>query len=125
MMQKPLSLRNALYSVALSAIVMMIVGMILVVLIHFDTDAAGPQQVFESHLAALDAQDVETAGQFTLDECSLPDELPDFAYQDSFQVKEVWISGDGDEAILGLTVPVGLPNIALLEKVEGEWLITC
>ena len=119
------SLRNVFIACILFGIGLLFTSLTLLGITQFGGDAAGPQQVFESHLAALDAQDTETAAQYTLDECSLPDVLPDFAYRRSFRVKEVWISADGEEAILGLIVPAGLPNIALLEKVEGEWLITC
>jgi hypothetical protein len=100
----------------------------------------GPRDVFEAHLAALDAGDWELSDIYVKGECTIgflagaednPQEVLDetlasgFSFRRTFDVEEVWISEDSTEAILGLNTPSGLPSTAMLEKVEGEWLIAC
>lgn len=130
----------------LKRMVAVVVGMMVVILIALllvmsrGGTAPGPADVFESHLAALDAADWRLADTFVKDECTVgftvgyddPQEAlqealdSGFSFRRAFDVQEVWISEDGSEALLGVkTTPPDLPNVIELEKVDGEWLVAC
>ncbi len=104
---------------------------------HFSSDPVGPQDVFERHLMALDDQDWELANTYVTEWCQSDLEgveaagrgLEDsgFSFYRAFAVEEVWISEDGLEALLGLDVSpnLPLPRVATMERVDGEWLVSC
>ncbi len=97
---------------------------------------AGVREAFEAHLAALDAGDWELSDSFVKDECTISaagdsekalQEVIDggFSYRRAFDIDDVWINEDGTEAILELQTPPELPDIAVLDLVDGEWLVAC
>ena len=96
----------------------------------------GPRKAFEAHIAALDAGEWELSDTYTKDECTIAaaggseemlQEVLDggFSYRRTFQIEDVWINEDGTEAILELEAPPKLPPVAVLDLVDGEWLIAC
>ncbi len=97
---------------------------------------SGPRAAFEAHIAALDAGEWELSDTYARDECTiaaaggsgemLQEVLDDgFSYRRTFQIEDVWINEDGTEAILELGTPSELPPVAVLDLVDGEWLIAC
>ncbi len=101
-------------------------------------DAVGPQQVFETHLLALDEQDWELADTFVVERCQVSgSQAREIAGQDlksrgfsfvrAFVVDEIWFKDDGQTALLGLLTPpnLPLPGVATMVQVDGEWLVSC
>lgn len=94
-----------------------------------------PRTAFEAHIAALDAGEWALSDTYTKAECTIAatgsaetlQEVIDggFSYRRTFQIEDVWINEAGDEAILELNTPSELPQVAVLDLVEGEWLVTC
>ena len=99
----------------------------------------GPEDVFQSHLVALEAGDWPLASTYLKDGCNVDfsadhddpqaalDELlaSGFSFQQSIEVDEVWINTNDKEALLGLVMGSRLPQIVELEKIDGDWLISC
>ncbi len=134
--------RNSLAKMLLSGglaflVAALAVGILVVTGAYNDNPLGDPQQAFERHLMALDDQDWELANTYVTEWCQSDLEgaaaagrdLKDsgFLFYRAFAVAEVWISEDGLEALLGLDVPrnSSLPRVATMERVDGEWLVSC
>ncbi len=110
-----------------------------IVLVDFGNgNSVGPQQAFETHLAALDEQNWELADTFVLEHCQIDNDVSretasqdlkrlGFSFSTAFVVDEVWLNVDGRRALLGLETPVNLalPGVASMERVDGDWLVSC
>lgn len=121
----------------LAAAILVGLSIVSITLLIVDS-SPGPEDVFQSHLAALDAGDWPSASIYLKDGCAVDfsidyddpqvalDELlaSGFSFQ-SLRVDEVWINTNGKEALLGLVGRSGLPQIIELEKIDGDWLIGC
>ncbi len=112
------------------------------VLVDFEkTDfdnSVGPQQAFEDHLLALDEQQWELADTFVVARCQTDNaeareaagqdlKRMGFSFSRAFVVDEVWFNADERTVLLGLTTPANLllPGVASMERVDGDWLISC
>lgn len=96
----------------------------------------GPRQAFEAHLLALDEGRVDDANALVdsscehvaeedVQEAGARLESAGLTFGEAFRVAEVWVNESGTEAIIELTSPEGLPKVARLVKVDGEWLVSC
>lgn len=101
-------------------------------------NSVGPQQAFEAHLAALDEQKWELADTFVVPRCrsdsivgqeTASQDLKSLGYSFSsaFVVDEVWINVDERMAWLDLSTPenLPLPGVATMERVDGDWMLSC
>lgn len=114
----------------------LVVALLTLILTIGDGPEFTPRTAFESHIAALDAGEWELSDTYAKPECAINangvneeslQEVIDggFSYRRTFQIEDVWINEDGNEAILELQTPSGLPQVAVLDLVDGEWLVTC
>ncbi len=100
--------------------------------------SVGPQQTFETHLAALDEQQWELADTFVVERCQTNgNEAREAAVQNlasqgysfsrAFVVDEVWFNEDERTVLLGLATPANLPlpGVATMERVDGNWMVSC
>ena len=118
-----------------ATILVLLLSMI-VIIVAVIPKTSGPREAFEAHLAALDAGEWQLSDTYAKPECAIEaegvseaslQEVIDsgFSYRRTFQVEDVWINEAGDEALLELQVSPDLPQVAVLDLVDGEWLITC
>ncbi len=109
------------------------------VLVDFGHEnSVGPQQAFETHLAALDEQQWELADTFVVERCRNDNPVSretagqdlnrrGYTFATAFLVDEVWLNTDGRRALIGLATPANLPlpGVASMEQVDGDWLVSC
>ena len=132
-----ITLRQILFMVTGLALISLTLGILMAAFGRDgEVDDNGPRAAFKAHLAALDGGDWALSDTYTKDECTISaaggseealQEVLDsgFSYRRTFQIEDVWINEDGTEAILELQAPPGLPPVAVLDLVDGEWLIAC
>lgn len=112
---------------------------VIVYVVTAPPDKPGPGEVFEQHLAALDAGDYALA-EALMDEEECPGTLAEsapraqemlnrfgYTFVSAFRVRDVWLHEDGEYALIELDTPknLALPGIAFMRKIDGEWRLTC
>lgn len=97
-----------------------------------------PAEVFNSHSLALDEGRYDDAEELLEPGCQqgAPEDIRstirDFksmlnldGFSEVYIVMGTWRHDDGEQAILELRAPAGLPNIQPMVKIDGDWVLSC
>ena len=119
--------------------IVVLLAVLFALIIALDASDPGPQQVFESHLLALDEERLNDALTYVevaacgmdmvanAPQAAIDLESRGYSFSTAFMVEEVWILEDGSRALLGLRTPpsMTLPSVVQLVRSDGKWLLTC